>query len=565
MNFKFFNFPKIAVTIFIAVIVLTSFHLLNNKFFPVHDFTSGARVYELNNSLKDGHFPPRWSKNFGFGHGMPLFQFYAPLAFYIAQVFHIFSFSIATSLKLTFVTFTIIGFIGAYLLGKTLTNKWGGLITAVAFSLAPYHAVNFYVRGAIAEYAAISFMPFTLYYALKLMQAENTKKNYIGLTISLAALFLSHNITVMTFMPFWVGLLIIFTLINKKIKSLPIIIVSLLNAFLIASFFLLPAFLQKNYTRADTLTEGFSQYQFHFLYFRQLFIPNWKYGGSVLGIEDDMSFYLGNDILAISALAAVLLFLNYLKSKTSHKNHILLYITIAFFFCFSLLLTNFKSSILWDKFPLASFIQFPWRFLGISSLLLSLLAAYFALTSIGKKFTLVSLLIIMVFNARYFHPEKLIAVDKLYNPDDDYVKQYMTSILPDYLPNGINWEKYQPSDKPVEFSLTEGTKINLISNKTQQIIAELETPAANSIIIHRFIFPNWKTKIDDQIVECDHDNFFYRCPVAQGKHTLEFYWSEQGINQLSNILTLMGFCILISVPLIINKSPRPKLSKTKVV
>ena len=37
----------------------------------------------------------------------------------------------------------------------------GGLIAATAFTLAPYHAVNLFVRGAFAEYWAISLDNFS--------------------------------------------------------------------------------------------------------------------------------------------------------------------------------------------------------------------------------------------------------------------------------------------------------------------------------------------------------------------------------------------------------------------
>src|SRR3989344_5903619 len=60
--------------------------LLHNTFFPLHDYTHVARLSEMHRALVDGYLPVRWSKNLGFGYGMPLFNFYAPLFYYVAEI-----------------------------------------------------------------------------------------------------------------------------------------------------------------------------------------------------------------------------------------------------------------------------------------------------------------------------------------------------------------------------------------------------------------------------------------------------------------------------------------------
>ena len=194
-------------------LLIVNYWMINSKAFSVHDFTTGARVFELTNAIKDGHFPPRWSQNFGFSLGMPLFQFYAPLAFYMASIFNLFSLSVLLSIKMVYLISTLIGFIGAYLLGKKLINHHGGLITATAFTLAPYHALNIYVRGATAEYVALSFTPLSLYFAFNLIDDQKQKVSYLGLVLSLTAVYLSHNVTILTFMPFWFLLVFLDTIV----------------------------------------------------------------------------------------------------------------------------------------------------------------------------------------------------------------------------------------------------------------------------------------------------------------------------------------------------------------
>ena len=59
------------------------FPLLQPGFFSFHDNTQVQRVYEMHRALADGHFPVRWVQNLGYGYGYPIFNFYAPFAYYI--------------------------------------------------------------------------------------------------------------------------------------------------------------------------------------------------------------------------------------------------------------------------------------------------------------------------------------------------------------------------------------------------------------------------------------------------------------------------------------------------
>ena len=47
----------------------------------MHDDEQIARLYDLNQALSEGQFPPRISPNLGFGYGYPFFNFYPSFAY----------------------------------------------------------------------------------------------------------------------------------------------------------------------------------------------------------------------------------------------------------------------------------------------------------------------------------------------------------------------------------------------------------------------------------------------------------------------------------------------------
>ncbi len=75
------NFLKsyFVIIALILIFLLSSYSFFQTSFFHVHDFTHGARIAEMARALDEGQFPVRWSANFGYGFGMPLFNFYLTL------------------------------------------------------------------------------------------------------------------------------------------------------------------------------------------------------------------------------------------------------------------------------------------------------------------------------------------------------------------------------------------------------------------------------------------------------------------------------------------------------
>ena len=75
---------------FVLVIILSYWTvkpLFISGYFPMHDDTQPARVFAMSQELKRGVFPVRLVDYLGYGFGYPLFNFYAPLPYYLGSFF----------------------------------------------------------------------------------------------------------------------------------------------------------------------------------------------------------------------------------------------------------------------------------------------------------------------------------------------------------------------------------------------------------------------------------------------------------------------------------------------
>ena len=98
---------------------------------------------------------------------------------------------------------------------QKLFGQKAAFLASALYIYAPYRAVDLYVRGALSEAWAFIFFPLIFYTALLLAEKINLKM--VGFfAVSLAGLFLTHNVTTLMFAPFlglWFLYLILATLL----------------------------------------------------------------------------------------------------------------------------------------------------------------------------------------------------------------------------------------------------------------------------------------------------------------------------------------------------------------
>lgn len=543
---------KILVVFGILTLVLAvSWSFFRPGLFRVHDFVHAARISEYARAVEDGHFPVRWSENFGYGFGMPLFEFYAPLPYAVGAFLWRLGIPMALTIKLLFAFSSLAIAIGTYLLVKTLYGILPGLLAASMVTLAPYRAVNIFVRGALSESWAMSCMPFILLGITLTVQRKKEAK--ILLILSLSALILSHNLSVLLFFPaaiFFALVLIVYRIIgnNEKIKAQRLIVADLSFSFvasvLITAYYWVPAFTEKDFTKVDeTILGGYFDYSLHFLYLRQFLLPYWGYGGSEWGPNDGMSFFLGIGSL-VAITFSIYLLIKMLLSRQKLKEY---FLSLNWFGIAGILLfmTTFKSSVLWNAHELFSYFQFPWRFLSPFTIFMALATAS-VVAKIKNRLVLSAIVLFCIFvqiitQAMYFKPESMLQnSDDLYYTDAERIQNSMSSILPDYIPKTLLL-----TTPPSSLVLNEAIEYQMKVDRVHEKLFTVNSDIDQLITVSIAAYPGWKTYLNgEEVAHAVSKDGLIEVLVPKGVQTVGIQFDSTPIRRISDTVSFLTIWIL---------------------
>lgn len=530
--------------------LLAGRYLFRPGYFPIHDDIQAFRLLEMDKCIRDGQIPCRWIPDMGYGYGYPQFNYYAPLPYYIMEIFHLLGFGFLDSTKIGFFLSIVLSGLGMYLLADSFFGRAGGVIAALFYIWAPYRAVNIFVRGAMGEAWGMAFLPFA-FWSVRQVAIGKEKFAPLWLALSIFGIFTSHNVTALIFIPFfliWIG----FVAASGKervISTIFRIFWPSLWGFLMSSFFTLPAFFERKYVHIETMFMGYFNYLAHFVGLRQLlFSTKFGYGASVWGDDDGMLLSVG----VFHWLIPLFVFLFFVFSKNkyirSYRKVIILFFILG---VLSLFLIHPRSVYFWNIVSVLSYLQFPWRFLLAASFFFSFVAGGLSVISRHRVFNyflgfLVSFIVI-AFNFSYFRPEKILSIsDKDKFVGNSWEKQLTISIF-DYLPKSA---KHPPTEKsPGEPVFLSGEGLVLDGRKGtdwQKWRIRIDSEMVK-VVFPVYDFPIWRASVDGEEVHVFRSGELglVTLDLERGEHNVELKLKDTPVRKVSNLLTFYSFVFLL--------------------
>lgn len=524
------NWPLVLILVLSIFIV---WPLFVPGYFSHHDDLHVMRIFEMRKCFADFQIPCRWVPDMGYGNGYPIFNFYGVFPYYLGAIAS-FVIGYIGAAKLLFFLPLVLGGVGMYLLAKELFGKISGVVSGVLYLFAPYRALDSYVRGAVGECFALAIIPFVFYFFLKLIGSKERK--YFALAvISTGLFFVSHNIMTLIFTPVLLAW-ILFWQYSEKWKTTRLSILSLIISFGLATFFLLPAFMEKGLVQTESLTRNELDFRSQFVKVSQLFIDrSWNYAGSAPQSANTISYQIGWPHWWLVALSFFFVVVN------RKRKNVLLFSFFLLLFTFAVFMTHNKSSFIWESFEILSFVQFPWRFLSVVIFAGSLLGAYFLTLFKDKSLKWLSISIIVltvVLNWQYFRPEHFYkdVTDTTKLSGQNFIDQQKGSLL-DYLPKTA----LEPRQLP--------DKLDNFVNKSNKWQLKIKVDKESVVEVPVFDFPGWKVFIDGKEVSHSNKNVLGRISfvVPSGEHTIDGKFTNTPIRTFGNTITLISFLLLILI------------------
>jgi hypothetical protein len=510
------------------------------------------RLHELSYLVRNGEFYPRWAPDFYHGYGYPIFNYYAPLTYYLAlPVEWLPGADAVTGVKAIFVAGIFLGGLGVYAFVRDNWGRSGGYVAAAAYAYAPYlQYVDPHIRGALPESFSFGVFPLALW-ALDRVRQGGSRWAWLAAVAATAALILTHNLMALLFYALllgwaaWVtGHLVGRWRRNDRQSYLAHVWMALALGLGCAAFFWLPVILERNAVTLNTLIGQGDNYDFrtHFLTVGELLAfslrPDWSAAQSAfhhnLGVAQWMLGGLG--MLAL------------LAGWVRHRFHLAFFAVALFALLFMMLRS---SQIVWEAIPFLPFFQFPWRLLGAAAAMLAVLtgAGVEALLRAGVAPRLGQ-------NAVSWVTAALVACPILLGlpvsqpapwPDFGEVNTLRMSLIEnsgrwlgttstaDYVPKTVEMLPQRknevvghfalglPPDRVNRATLPDGVSVETEAVRPLLTRYHVSTPKEFRLRLYQFDFPGWQVRLDGQpaTTELARPEGFIVVVVPAGEHVVE--------------------------------------------
>lgn len=162
--------------------------------------------FQYQRQFFSGQIYPRWLEFSNFGFGNATFAFYPPLCMIATLPFRALGLDLNHSLVASMgLAIGVLG-LGMYGYGRCFFPRWIALGMAGIAMASPYFLIDIYQRGAIGEVWAITFLPWILGYSQQVLRQPRSLWPILCLGISYGLLVLSHLPTLLLFTLVWIVL-----------------------------------------------------------------------------------------------------------------------------------------------------------------------------------------------------------------------------------------------------------------------------------------------------------------------------------------------------------------------
>ncbi len=516
----------------IAIISLLYLHpILSFRFYESHDGEAhAARFAAYHRAFVDGHFPPRWAGFLNFGYGTPVFIFYYPLPGYIAGILRFTGISFESIFILLMICAFTLAPIFFFLWLRQLFKNSTAFIGALLFGLMPYHFLNTYVRGDIAENMALVFVPLVFYFIERYRKTKLWKHILFG-GISYGLLILSHNGVSLMFSP----VLFFYALLRADNRKLFLnLIVIFVFGLALSAFFWLPALYEGKYTNANLFIGD--MYLQNYPSWKQLIFSPWGFGTDVQK-PGSLSVQVG----IVNLILVVLAILNVKKNRFKRMAGYWFFIFVC-----SMFISLGASAPIWENVSILRLYEFPWRFVLLISFS-AILVGITVLNSLNKiwlNFFVIFFLLLYSF--------QFVTVKKYVSFPNTFYENFSGTTYYHGEANPI-WTDGDPGSYPKQLVEVIGgdAKLKKINKKSHRISFVSQSNEKSQILINTQYFPGWAVEVGGVKIPIEFQDMNHRGLITfylpPGSHNVKLEFRESPVRLVSSLISVAAIIVVLSL------------------
>ena len=547
------------------------------------------RLHELSLLVRGGELYGRWAPNFYHGYGYPIFNYYAPLTYYLGLGVELLPrLDAVDGVKAVFVLGLILAAVGMY---GFVRDNWGrraGYVATAVYIYAPYiQYIDPHARGVLPESFSFGVFPLALW-ALDRVRRGGGRWAWVTAVFTTAAVILSHNLMGLLFFGMlfaWAVWLVASQQVSKSASQqetshlptrrpayLPLI--ALLLGLGVATFFWLPVILERNAVNLNTLLGAGDNYDFrtHFLSLREMLAVSKRLDWGAT--QPDFTFNLGAPQWVLGALGVVLLLARRVK-QAAHVTFFALALAVLLFLMLPI------STFVWETIPYLPFFQFPWRLLGAAAAMLAILAGAGVsaiLRGDGRKAgweTAVSVALPLLFALPLTQPAPWPDFGDVFTGRMSEIERkgrwLGTTSTADYVPATVDTTPKrngdvvaplfldQPPDRVNWATLPDGATVGVETVTPLFIRYTVDSPKKFRFRLFLFDFPGWRVRIDGQRVETElgRPEGFIVIPVPAGQHLVEVEFGSTPARTAAWVVSITAFILTLFAAWRLPNQPQP--------
>lgn len=516
-----------------------------------HDmFLQYDQMRSFYNGLAAGEIYPRWEEDTNRGFGAPTTSYYPPGVYYLTSAFYAITGDWLRTLLDVHLAMMVAAAAAMYLYARQVMERPPAVAAMAAYIFLPYHLLDQYQRGALAELLIFVWMPLMLFFGERVMRAPSADRqrsvliSVAGLAATYGAFLWSHPPTAYQFTLGFSVYLLVLALIRREWKGLIAAGGAMALGIGLAAVYLLPAAIEQNLIHKEYVLETWP-YHKTYVFVHDLYNSDVHSGFFKL---IDWIWITGTAVIAAAALT--LLWLNRkVIAASSLKQRVLLWVVLGGLASFMMTRASMPVGKLIPKIDIG---VFTWRMLTITTLVVALLAGAFTQAALDaarqrlrfERLLFAALAALIVVGGAGFSAAALArpAIDSpVFEPEPEHLN-YAT--IPSTAPGD---PEALPDDAPRAELAEDNGEVAIEEWKPQHRVIRVDLTDDDTLLVRTFNFPGWIATVDGRQapIKSSMELGGIEIELGAGTHQVTLDFGETHVRRICRIITLCSFGMFI--------------------